>query len=115
MLTAPTDLDQPYAAWSLAKLADHVVAERVVKDISHEGLRELLGEEGVRFQRVRTWKRSTDPEFVSKRDRILEFYARRASTSSLKLQPHAGGKAWAPRPSPAASAPPTPAPTAFAT
>ena len=65
-LTDPTDLDQPFATWSLAKLADYLVAEGVVKDISHEGLRQLLREEGVRFQAVRTWKRSTDPDFEAK-------------------------------------------------
>jgi hypothetical protein len=31
------------------------VAEGVVDDISHEGLRILLREEGVTFQRLKTW------------------------------------------------------------
>ena len=39
--------------WSLAKLAEFLVAEGVVEDISHEGLRELLRAEGVSFQAVR--------------------------------------------------------------
>jgi NAD(P)-dependent dehydrogenase (short-subunit alcohol dehydrogenase family) len=47
----------------------------VVTDISHEGLRQLLHQEGVRFQAVRTWKRSNDPDFEAKRDRIVELYA----------------------------------------
>jgi hypothetical protein len=42
--------------WSLSKLADFLVAEGVVDDISHEGLRALLREEGVTFQRLKTWK-----------------------------------------------------------
>jgi len=41
-LAVPTDLGQPFATWSLAKLADYLVAEEVVDDISHEGLRLLL-------------------------------------------------------------------------
>ena len=41
-LSDPADLDQPFATWSLAKLADYLVAEGVVTDISHEGLRTLL-------------------------------------------------------------------------
>ncbi len=53
-LSVPTDLGQPFATWSLAKLADYLVAEGVVTDISHEGLRRLLREEGVSFQAVRT-------------------------------------------------------------
>jgi transposase len=48
-LAVPTDLGQPFATWSLAKLADYLVAEGVVTDISHEGLRQLLREEGVSF------------------------------------------------------------------
>src|SRR3954454_13493233 len=43
-LSRPSDRDLPFSTWSLAKLADFVVAEGVVKDISHEGLRALLGE-----------------------------------------------------------------------
>src|SRR3954471_5291344 len=74
-LSVPTDLGQPFATWSLSKLADYLVAEGVVTDISHEGLRGLLREEGVRFQAVRSWKRSNDPAFEAKRDRIVELYA----------------------------------------
>ena len=43
-------------------------------DISHEGLRELLREEGVSFQAVRTWKQSNDPDFEAKKNRVLELY-----------------------------------------
>jgi len=39
-------------AGSLSKLAEFLVAEGVVDDISHEGLRLLLREEGVTFQRI---------------------------------------------------------------
>jgi len=49
----PTDYDLPFSTWSLAKLADFLVAEGVVDDISHEGLRALLREEGVTFQMLR--------------------------------------------------------------
>ena len=52
-LAIPTDLGQPFATWSLAKLADYLVDEGVVDDISHEGLRQLLREEGVSFQAVK--------------------------------------------------------------
>ena len=38
----PTEHDLPFSTWSLAKLADFLVAEGVVDDISHEGLRVLL-------------------------------------------------------------------------
>ncbi|MGJ6970056.1 helix-turn-helix domain-containing protein [Streptosporangium sp. G11] len=54
----PAEHGMPFSTWSLTKLADFLVAEGVVDDISHEGLRILLREEGVTFQRVKTWKTS---------------------------------------------------------
>jgi transposase len=74
-LSRPTDHDLPFSTWSLAKLADYLVAEGVVDDISHEGLRVLLREEGVSFQAIKTWKTSNDPDFEAKKNRILELYA----------------------------------------
>lgn len=38
--------------------------------ISHEGLRILLCEEGVGFQRVKTWKTSCDPDYAAKKARV---------------------------------------------
>ena len=74
-LSRPTDHDLPFSTWSLAKLADFLVAEGVVDDISHEGLRTLLHQEGVSFQRIKTWKVSNDPDFEAKKNRVLELYA----------------------------------------
>src|SRR3954454_17301941 len=69
-LARPQDHGRPFSTCSLSKLAEHLVAEGVVDDISHEGLRALLREEGVSFQAVKTWKRSNDPDFEAK-NRIL--------------------------------------------
>ena len=55
----------------MAKLAEFLVAEGVVDDISHEGLRVLLREQGVSFPRLKTWKQSHDPDFEAKNNRIL--------------------------------------------
>jgi len=116
-LSVPSDLGQPFATWSLAKLADYLVAEGVVRDISHEGLRQLLREESVSFQALRSWKRSNDPAFEAKKNRILELYAIADGLvepapddpqavvcldefGPLNLQPQPGGKAWAPRAKP---------------
>lgn len=74
-LSRPTDHNLPFSTWSLAKLADFLVAEGVVEDISHEGLRALLREEGVSFQRLKTFKASNDPDFEPKKNRVLELYA----------------------------------------
>jgi hypothetical protein len=47
----------------------------VADDISHEGLRILLREEGVSCQRLKTWKASLDPEYAAKRARVKHLYA----------------------------------------
>lgn len=73
-LARPQDHDLPFSTWSLSKLADFLVAEGVVDDISHEGLRVLLREEGVSFQVIKTWKQSNDPDFEAKKNRVLELY-----------------------------------------
>src|SRR5512142_1925834 len=71
----PVEHDLPFSAWSLSKLADFLVAEGVVDDISHEGLRTLLREEGVSFQCIKTWKASRDPRYAEKKARIEHLYA----------------------------------------
>ena len=47
----------------------------MVDDISHEGLRTLLREEGITFQRLKTWKASTDPRYAAKKARVEHLYA----------------------------------------
>jgi len=103
----------PFSTWSLSKLAEFLVAEEVVDDISHEGLRVLLREDGVSFQVIKTLKLSNDPLFETKKNRILELYAIADGTTApgnddptvvvcvdefgpLNLQPHPG-KHWAPK------------------
>ncbi len=71
----PAEHDLPFSVWSLSKLADFLVAEGVVEDISHEGLRTLLRKEGVSFQRIKTWKTSKDPRYAAKKARIEHLYA----------------------------------------
>jgi transposase len=110
-LGRPIDHDLPFSTWSLAKLAEFLVAEGVVDDISHEGLRLLLRQEGVSFQAVKTWKTSTDPDYETKKNRVLALYAIADGKARpgpadpsvvicmdefgpLNLQPHPG-KQWA--------------------
>ncbi len=111
-LSRPVDHDLPFSTWSLSKLAEFLVAEGVVDDISHEGLRSVLREEGVSFQRLKTWKVSNDPDFEAKKNRVLELYAIADGLTEpaegdptvvicvdefgpLNLQPHPG-RQWAP-------------------
>jgi transposase len=112
-VSRPVDHDLPFSTWSLAKLAEFLVAEGVVDDISHEGLRLLLREEGVSFQVIKTWKQSTDPDFEPKKNRILHLYGLMDGTDDvldgdpevvicvdefgpLNLQPHPG-RQWTTR------------------
>ena len=73
-LSRPGDHGLPFSTWSLTKLAEFLVAEGVVDDISHEGLRVLLQKEEVSFQAVKTFKQSTDPDYEAKKNRVLELY-----------------------------------------
>jgi hypothetical protein len=94
------------------QLADYLVAEGVIEDISDEGLRTLLREQGVSFQAIKTFTVSNDPDYEAKKNRGLERYdiangkaePRRGDPSvvfcmdefgPLKLQTHPG-KQWAP-------------------
>ncbi|MFD9394622.1 helix-turn-helix domain-containing protein [Streptomyces sp. NPDC060000] len=65
----------PFSTWSLSELADFLVAEGVIDDISHEGLRILLRKEGVSFQRLKSWKTSRDPDCAAKKARVEHLYA----------------------------------------
>ncbi len=71
----PAEHELPFSTWSLSKLAEFLVAEGVVDDISHEGLRTLLRKEGVTFQRLKTWKTGKDPDYAAKQARIEHLYA----------------------------------------
>lgn len=70
-----TEHHMPFSTWSLTKLADFLVTEGVVDDISHEGVRTLLREEGVSFQRLKTWKTSRDPDCAAKKACVEHLYA----------------------------------------
>jgi transposase len=65
------------SVWSLPKLRDYLVAQKVVASISVERLRQILRERKVKWRHTKTWKDSTDPEFWPKYRRIRRLYARR--------------------------------------
>src|SRR5262249_45718144 len=73
--THPGDPGRPFFNSSPSQPAAVLVAEGVVDDISHEGLRTLLREEGVTFQRLKTWKASKDPRYAEKKARVEQLYA----------------------------------------
>jgi transposase len=85
------DHDLPFSTWSLHKLADFLVAEGVVEDISHEGLRALLREAGVSLQRLKTWKQSRDPHDEAKKNRVLQLYGLMDGTYEVEPGQPGGG------------------------
>ncbi|MGW8329921.1 IS630 family transposase [Streptomyces sp. NPDC055897] len=69
--TRPAKLGKPFTRWSIRKLAEHLRRNfaRPIR-IGREALRCLLLRRGITFQRTKTWKESTAPNFDAKLDRI---------------------------------------------
>ena len=106
--TRPEKLGLPFTHWSLRKLAAYLAANpaRTVR-IGRERLRQILHEQGISFQRTRTWKESADPEKDAKLDRIEHVTSRFPDRcfafdqfGPLSIRP-AHGSAWARQSKPA--------------
>jgi transposase len=104
----PRDLDLAFSTWSLTKLADYLAAAGVAR-ISREAIRQILRAGGVRWQATKTWKASTDPDFITKMHRVLDLYDHPPADGRvicadefgpLNLQPRPG-RAWRPTGHPA--------------
>jgi transposase len=85
--------------WSLPKLRDYLVEQRVLASISIEWLRHFLHRCKIRLRRTKTWKESTDPLFWQKYRAIRRLYQKRPSDGRrlcidefgpLNLQPRHG-------------------------
>jgi transposase len=64
----PDLLGCPFKRWSLEKLREYLVAEKVVCSISIETLRIILHERKVKLRRTKTWKECNDPRLKSKKN-----------------------------------------------
>src|SRR5690348_5801765 len=73
-LAPPSSVGEPLTRWSLRRLRRYLIRRRVVPTISIETIRALLAQAHASYQRTRSWKRSTDPEFEAKAERVLELY-----------------------------------------
>jgi len=71
----PDSLGVPYTRWSLAKLSRYLRGQGI--PISPAQLGRLLKRAGLSFQRTRSWKRSPDPDYQAKAERILALYRER--------------------------------------
>jgi len=85
--------------WSVSKLRDYLVNQKIVSSISLDWLRILLLRYGIRWRRTKTWKASKDPSFWQKYRRIRRLYGRRPEGGRricidefgpLNLQPRGG-------------------------
>jgi hypothetical protein len=97
----------PFTHWSLRKLAAYLPGAPQPVRAGRERLRQILHEQGISFQRTRTWKESTDPDRDAKLDRIeyvTSHFADRCFAfdqfGPLSIRPE-HGSAWAPRKRPA--------------
>ncbi len=112
-LARPRDAGEALTRWSLRRLRRHLIRRGICREISVEGLRQILRGAGLTYQRSRTWKASPDPDYEAKAARILRLY-RAAEQGRLKdavvvcfdecgpisLRPWPGS-AWAPMTRPA--------------
>ncbi len=85
--------------WSLPKLREYLVEQKIVANISIEWLRQFLHRYRIRLRRTKTWKESTDPLFWQKYRAIRRLYRKRPSNGRrlcidefgpLNLQPRHG-------------------------
>lgn len=62
------------SVWSLPKLRDYLVAQKIVAAISIEQLRQILKARKINWRHTKTWKESDDPQFWPKYRRIRRLY-----------------------------------------
>ena len=65
------------SVWSLPKLRDYLIAQKIVPSISIEGLRQILRQRKIHWRHTKTWKDSSDPQFWAKYRRLRRLYADR--------------------------------------
>jgi transposase len=85
--------------WSLQKLREYLIEQKIISSISLEWLRQLLRQRRVRWRHTKTWKDSDDPQFWPKYRRIRRLYGKRPKAGRricvdefgpLNLQPRHG-------------------------
>jgi transposase len=109
-LACPRNYGVPLNRWSLRRLRRYLIRRKIIRQISVEGLRQVLRRAGASWQRTRTWKTSPDPDYEAKASRVLRLYRAAATGRAarhrvvvvcfdecgpLSLRPWSGS-AWAP-------------------
>ena len=67
-LCPPPLLGLPFTRWSLEKLREYLIQQKLVPSISLEKLRSILKEKKVRLRRTKTWKECNDPRLRAKKN-----------------------------------------------
>lgn len=62
------------SVWSLPKLREYLIAQKIVPGICIERLRQILRSRKVNWRHTKTWKESSDPDFWLKYRRIRRLY-----------------------------------------
>ena len=65
------------SVWSLEKLREYLIAQKIIPAISLEWLRQSLRRYRVRWRHSKSWKDSDDPQFWPKYRRIRRLYGKR--------------------------------------
>jgi len=63
----PTDVGLPFTQWSMTKLHAYLVKQRHFPNVGPEWLRRQLHRAKISWQRTKTWKQSSDPQFRAKK------------------------------------------------
>jgi transposase len=75
-LSSPAERGLPFSAWTVPKLAEYCRQRGLLPPITDEWVRRLLRRQGLRAQRIRTWKTSDDPAFDRKKNAFASSTAR---------------------------------------
>jgi hypothetical protein len=65
------------SVWSLQKLREYLIEQKLIPCISLEWLRQLLRQRRIRWRHSKSWKDSDDPQFWSKYRRLRRLYGKR--------------------------------------
>jgi hypothetical protein len=103
----PRDLGLVFSTWSLSKLADYLAVAGIAS-VSREAIRQILHAGGVRWQATKTWKASTDPDFIAKMRRLLDLYDHPPADGRVVCANEFGPLNCSPAPAAPGAPPPTP-------
>jgi len=71
--TSPVTLGMGFTIWSLSHLQRYLANQEELT-VCRETIRNILDENGISYQKVRSWQQSDDPKFVEKKEAITGYY-----------------------------------------